>query len=358
MQIQENVLLAPYTTLRIGGPARYFCEAKSVEELKEALLFAKEKKLPVFILGGGSNILISNEGFGGLVVRVLIKGKEIIGKDIDEVRIEVGAGEVLDEVIAWSIENKWWGMENLSFIPGLVGALVIQNVGAYGAEASRIVESVRVLDRNDATIKQFNNADCVFGYRSSIFNSSQKNRFVILSVVLKLLTSSGEPNLKYIDVRKYFAKKGILHPSLGQMREAIVAIRKRKGQDPQEHWSAGSFFSNVRLSQNEFDALCEKIKITHGVLLADELMEIKNKFFEPNAKIKIPTAFLLDRVLGLKGKIFGGAKLSELQVINIVNTGSATAGDVLALSDDVKKIVFEKLGVTLSNEPELVGFDN
>ena len=196
----ENMVLAPYTTLRIGGRARYFTEVANEEELRESLNFAKGNNLPVFILGGGSNVLFADVGFNGLVVRPLFKGLETSEVGPHYVQVRVGAGEVLDEVIAWTVENGWWGMENLSFIPGLSGALAIQNVGAYGQEASEVIESVEVFDMVNGKSQMLNRDECGFTYRHSRFNTYDKGRFVILSVTLKL-KKDGKPNLTYKDLQ-------------------------------------------------------------------------------------------------------------------------------------------------------------
>ncbi|HEY9582763.1 MAG TPA: UDP-N-acetylmuramate dehydrogenase [Candidatus Paceibacterota bacterium] len=328
MKILSDISLAPYTTLRIGGPARYFIEVHNEQELYEGLAFAKARpsgELPVFILGGGSNVLFADSGFDGLVVRPLFKGLEISEVGPHFVRIRVGAGEILDDMIAWTVENNWWGLENLSFIPGLVGALAIQNVGAYGAEASEVIESVEVFDMLNGKSQMVNREECRFGYRQSRFNTYDKGRFVILHVNLRL-NKNGKANLAYRDVCEHFNSLGGLNPGLSEIRDAIIKIRKSKGQDPSEVWSAGSFFKNFIVEDND------------------------------GTQYKILIGEILDKRLGLKGLRLGGAKLSEKQVLNMINTGNATAKDCIDLFNKVRDIVRDKTGLELVNEPEFVGF--
>ena len=337
MEIKENIPLAPYTTLRIGGPAKYFIEVTNEQELNEGLAFAKARpsfakgsplgELPVFILGGGSNVLFADKGFDGLVIRPLIKGRNVQPASRwttpnNEILVEVGAGEVLDDVIAWTVENDWWGMENLSFIPGLIGAMVIQNVGAYGQEASEVIESVEVMDILTLETKIISNKECKFDYRKSRFNTRDKNKFVILNVTFKL-RKIGKPNISYKDLQGYFGDK---MPKQKEVRGAVIKIRTDKGQDPNEIWSAGSFFKNFVVSDEEGN------------------------------RYKISAAQVLDKTLNLKGFQVGGAKLSEQQVLNVVNTGKATARDCIELFEKVRDLVGEKTGLTLINEPEFVGF--
>ncbi len=368
MNIQENISLAPYTTLHIGGPAKFFVEIESVEELKGALEFAQIQRsdlregqtfgasLPVFILGGGSNILVSDNGFNGLVIKINIRGRGII-QDVDEVLLKIAAGETLDEIIALAVENGWWGMENLSLIPSTMGALVIQNVGAYGAETAQIVTSVDVFDRIDGTVKKLSAGDCKFRYRASIFNKEDKGRYIVLAVEIRL-QKFGQTNINYIDLRRYFSREGISNPSIGQVREAVISIRRTKGFDTDKIWSAGSFFKNVFLDIDKLGLFARMVEDGFGKAKAEELNEVIKKLSPDTStgSIKIPTAFILDKLLELKGMQIGGAKLSELQVLSIVNTGKATAADVIALFEKVKTLVLEKTGLTLEPEPEFLGF--
>ena len=312
-------------------------------------------------MGGGSNILAHDAGFPGVVIHIENKGKEVIEERPGLSSIKVGAGEVLDDVVAWAVSQNWWGIENLSFVPGLTGALVIQNVGAYGAKAEDIVESVEVIDSRDLSVKTFTNEECRFGYRGSIFNREEKGRYAVLSVTLRL-SKVPTPNISYRDVRAFFESAGNSNPSLLEIRNAITEIRKRKGQDPNQYWSAGSFFKNFLLTNKEYESAAIRIGETLGLEKAREFASMKETFKKwgdksDGGKIKTPIGYILDKLLNLKGFSEGGAKISELQVINIVNTGNASAEDVFTLFKKVQAIVLEKTGLLVVHEPEFLGFD-
>ena len=369
MEIKENFNLALLTTFRIGGPARFFVEANSLEEIKEALKFAKIQRpdlksfkglalraLPVFILGGGSNVLISDNGFPGLILKISLKGKRIISEDEENVVIEISAGEVLDEVVGWTVENGWWGMENLSLVPGTLGGAIYINAGCYGQEIAGVIKSVRVFDSHINEIKTFLKNECGFGYRHSRFNTDDKGRFIILDTEISL-SKTGSPNLEYGDLERWFSGMG--KPTQKEIRDALITIRTNKGQDPDKTWSAGSFFSNFKLTKDEFDNLLEKIGRDFSEEKANELRELVEKIKAPSDgdKIKVPAAFILDKLLGLKGFKIGGAMHSPVQVLNLVNTGDASSGDLVALYENARQLVLEKTGLILVSEPEFVGFE-
>jgi len=362
MQIQENVSLKDFTAFRIGGPARYFARVSSVEEIKEAFAFAEKNDLKTFLLGSGSNILVSDSGFDGLVINLNIKGIEKIdlsaeeaGENADEVFFKVGSGEDWDKFVGFVVDQGLWGIENLSYIPGLVGGVPMQNVGAYGMETKDTVVSVEVYDTVEKTVKIIPNEECEFGYRESRFNKREKKRYVILNVVFKL-KKTGTPNMKYLDVENYFKEKNITAPSLQNMREAIVYIRKNKLPDPAVVGNAGSFFKNLILNDEDTAKLLENVKRNTDEETVAKLLEMKNKLYSPSG-FKIPTAFLIDVVCGLKGFKMGGAKVHDRQALVLVNdSGNATALEVLGLVSHIIKVVYEKTGIKIYPEPELVGF--
>ncbi len=346
LDICENELLAKYTTFHIGGPARYFIEAKSVNELKEAIAFAREKSLPMLILGGGSNMLVSDRGFDGVVIH-----PKLLGFQIDSEKVTISASENWDRCAERIVEAGLWGVENLSFVPGTAAGLAVQNVGAYGQEAASIIDSVETLEIRNSKHEIRNSRECNFGYRTSIFNTTKKGRYVILGLTLKL-SLDGQSNTSY----------GLKPGTLAEMREQVIAIRKSKGQDPSEFWSAGSFFKNPIITEKQYEALPSGTPRwpVHEPLPTSPSIEGE----EQVGFLKIPAGYLLDKICNLKGLTIGGAKLSERQVINIINTGNATSADVLALFQKARDIVFEKTrstssgqaGITLENEPELIGF--
>src|SRR5208282_1984724 len=252
MLLQENIPLAPLTTLRIGGPARFFVEAKSVGEVQEAVGFARSKNLPLFVLGGGSNVVVADSGWTGLVLRVAIQGIEQRPghNDEGEALFDAGAGESWDRFVSHAIIAQCAGVECLSGIPGSVGGTPVQNVGAYGQEVSETIESVEVFDRKDSQVRELCREACGFSYRSSIFNTSERERFIILRVTYAL-TPGGEPRLAYADLQRHFAGRES-RPNLAEVREAVRHIRALKGMlivegDP-DCRSAGSFFKNPVVS--------------------------------------------------------------------------------------------------------------
>ena len=340
LSIKENILLAPFTTLGIGGAARFFAEAENEDGLIAAIQFAEVRGLPVFILGGGSNVLVSDEGFPGLVVRLAIKGIEW------KEEVTAGAGEDWDNFVRQCVERGLAGLECLSGIPGLVGGTPVQNVGAYGQEVSETITRVRAFDRQTKQIVELSNVECGFSYRTSIFNSTDRNRYVVLAVSFALKTN-GQPGLRYPDVKNYFAGRND-QPSLAEVRQAIIEIRSRKGMvivpdDPDCH-SAGSFFKNPILSAEAF----AKLEAAAG--------ERPPSFPAANGNVKVPAAWLIEHAGFQRGYAKGRAGISSKHTLAIINRGNATAQEVLDLVAEIQAQVAEKFGVWLMPEPIFVGF--
>ncbi len=353
MTTQQNYPLSKLTSFRIGGECSYFIEAKSVDEVIEGLKFAKEKQIPYMIIGGGNNLLVSDDGFLGVVIKISIVHQDLVFEKEGKVTIKAGAGNNWDELVAFAVEHGLWGMENLSNIPSSVGAIPVQNVGAYGQEASEIVDKIEALDVETLKPITFTNKECNFGYRSSNFNTVWKYKYAITSITFKL-NALGAAKLDYIDLKKYFAEHLDKTPDLVNVRNAIIEIRKNKFPDTKQLGNAGSFFKNLILSKEEYLELEDNIAHNFGAEAKEKLIVIKNKFPQENG-IKIPTAFLIE-LCGLKGKEMGKAKLWEKQPLVIVNTGEAKATDVIALYKHIKQVVHEKTGATLHPEPEFIGF--
>jgi UDP-N-acetylmuramate dehydrogenase len=351
MEIRENVPLAPYTTFKIGGVARFFCVVGNLEDIKEAVGFAKEKSIPFFVLGGGSNVVVSDGGFGGLVIHPEINGIDAIFEDENFIHFKVGAGENWDKFVAMTVAKGLCGVENLSHIPGNTGAVAVQNVGAYGQEASRAIEAVEAYDSQTGELKVLSNAECRFTYRGSIFNSSNKGRYIILNTVFKL-EKNGSPNLTYRDLKEKF---GETNPSIQEVRNAVIEIRDKKFPFPvgAVNGNAGSFFKNPIVSEQEYERIREKVQENFG---QGAVRKMEGKAHKDNLNFKIPAAFLVD-ICGLKNTQIAGAAINENQPLVIINkTGTAKAQDVLSLSNKIKDTVFGKTGVSLREEPELVGF--
>jgi len=346
--IQQNVSLAELTTLKIGGRARFFVAVKSETEVVEALNFAKQNNLKAFILGGGSNVLIADEGFDGLVLQIALKGVSTFQERDEIVFIKANAGEDWDALCEFCVDENLQGIECLSGIPGYVGGTPVQNVGAYGQEVSETIVTVRCFDRANEKIVELTNAECKFAYRTSIFNTTEKNRYIVLAVTYAL-KFGGEPKIVYRDLRNYF---GDTKPHLKETREAVLKIRGAKSmvidaQDPNAR-SAGSFFKNPIVPKEKFAEIKERA----------EKLGIENiPFFEFDEKnVKIPAAWLIENSGFHKGYEFGRVGLSTKHTLAIVNRGDATAGDVLAFKDFIQEKVKESFDVELRPEPIFVGF--
>ena len=368
MHIEYDKPLAPLTTFKIGGPAREFTRIESADDLPLALQHADEFGLSVLILGGGSNMLISDSGFDGLVIQIANGGIEVSAGDDTHTILRVASGEVWDDVVKYSVDHNLWGIENLSRIPGQAGSVAVQNVGAYGEEARDVIVNVEVFDRKKHKFRTLTNEECMFRYRSSIFNSTEKDRYVILNTTFRLSTIP-KRNLSYPDVRKRFEANP--EPRQQEIREAIKEIRDRKFPFPAEsvEGNAGSFFKNSVITYEER----QKLEWQFEYQLPDyfeRLNEILSKVPSQKAMYpwwgmpvyaagpyKIPSAFILE-ACGLNGFRMGDVMLNPTQPVVVLNvTGKASASDVLTLVREVRKIVQHKTGLHLLTEPELIGFD-
>jgi UDP-N-acetylmuramate dehydrogenase len=348
MLIERNVPLAPLTTLKVGGLARHFVEAKSIAEVIEAVAFAHSKNLPLFVLGGGSNLVISDAGWPGLVLKIAIPGIAE-HEDNGAMRFEVGAGEEWDAFVARAVSRNCAGVECLSGIPGSVGGTPVQNVGAYGQEVSDTISSVQVLDLKDGQVRELCRQACGFGYRSSIFNSSERGRFIVLRVRYALIPE-GKPRISYADLRRHFAGRETT-PDLAETREAVRHIRALKGMlivaGDQDCQSAGSFFKNPILSEAQHEDLKQRAAVRGLTVPSYPALETRKK---------VSAAWLVERSGFAKGYGIGHAGISSKHALAIVNRGGATAAEVLALKDQIQHRVQEIWGVHLESEPVLVGF--
>lgn len=341
MEILENISLAPFTTLKIGGPARFFVKAGTEVDVVEAFEWAENNGLELFVLGGGSNVLVADEGFEGLVLQVAITSK--VQSPKPKVEITAGAGVDWDEFVEYCVSQDLAGVECLSGIPGFVGGTPVQNVGAYGQEVSETIVSVRCFDRRSKKIVELSNAECGFSYRKSIFNSAERERYIVLAVKYALIRG-GAPKIVYKDLKEYFGGR---EPSLRETREAVLSIRRTKSMvideaDPNSR-SAGSFFKNPIVPDAKFD-------------------EIRSMGFEnvPNFAarvgfVKIPAAWLIERSGFYKGFRMGNAGISENHSLALVNFGGATAAEIIALKNAIQTGVVEKFGIELMPEPIFVG---
>jgi UDP-N-acetylmuramate dehydrogenase len=332
MQIEERVPLAPYTTFHIGGPARYFARVESEHDFRNALGVSKLENLETLILGGGSNTLVTDDGFDGLVIKIEIGGIEKEGD-----RLIAGAGESWDALVACAAKEKLWGLENLSGIPGTVGGGVAGNIGAYGQALSQTLQWVEVFDIQAGEVKKMTNAECSFDYRDSFFKHDN-GRHVILRAAF-VLSSEGEPDISYKDLAARFSDSS---QDIAAIREAVLAIRKGKFPDLTLEGTAGSFFKNPILSSEE----AEKLKERYPEMPLFAMPE--------TVGIKIPLAWLLDHALGLKGTHVGGARLFEKQPLVIAASLGASAHDVRTLAEMVKEKVRDALGIELEAEVKII----
>lgn len=344
--IHENVPLAPLTTFGIGGPARYFIDASSEEAVLESIHFAKEKALPLFILGGGSNLLVADSGFGGLVIKVGITGFES-DKDRNKTILRAGAGEQWDRLVFWSVETGLAGVECLSGIPGSVGGTPVQNVGAYGQEVSEVLLSVRVYDRHTDRIRELTREECEFTYRTSVFNTTSKDRYVVLQVIYAF-DNQGVPSVRYPELQREFDGPDAPPLTLAAVRTAVRRIRARKAMllvegDP-DCRSAGSFFKNPVMTEAEFLNL---------ISVAGPAVP---RYSAGAGRVKTAAAWLIEHAGFAKGYSIGAAGLSTKHTLALVNKGGAKAEDVLRVAREIQVRVHDKFGVMLVLEPVLVGF--
>jgi UDP-N-acetylmuramate dehydrogenase len=358
--IQENVPLAPLTTLQVGGAARYFAELKRDDEVREAAQFAKTRDLPLLVLGSGSNLVVADSGWPGLVLKIAIGG--IAHPNTNDapgnaVLFSVGAGVNWDDFVAQAVVQNCAGVECLSGIPGSVGGTPVQNVGAYGQEVADTIESVRALDLKQDRIVVLPKPACGFRYRSSIFNGTERGRHIILRVNYRL-KRGGAPSLKYADLQKHLAESCAersaekkKQPSLAEVREAVRAIRRSKGMlivpGDADCRSAGSFFKNPVVSEARFKDLAARA--------AFKGLEIPS-YPALDAQHKVSAAWLVEHSGFSKGYAVGHAGISHKHALALINRGEAKASDIVGLKDAIQQGVQEAWGILLEPEPVFVGF--
>ncbi|PYV94964.1 MAG: UDP-N-acetylenolpyruvoylglucosamine reductase [Acidobacteria bacterium] len=348
MVIQENVSLAPLTTLKVGGLARYFVEAKTIAGLNEAVAFARSRNLALFVLGGGSNVVISDAGWSGIVLKIGFSGIEERSESGRAV-FEVGAGEEWDKFVARAVTRNCAGVECLSGIPGSVGGTPVQNVGAYGQEVAETIESVLVLDLKDCQVRELCNEACGFSYRTSIFNTCARGRYIILRVTYTLIPD-GQSRIQYADLKRHFAGWSVT-PTLAGTREAVRRIRASKGMlitpGDEDCRSAGSFFKNPVLTTDQHAELMKRASGKGLQVPSYPALE---------ALHKVSAAWLVEHSGFSRGYSSGAAGISRRHALAIVNRGEATAADILSLKEHIQQRVEEIWGIHLEPEPVFVGF--
>ncbi len=337
MKIQNNISLSEHTTFAIGGNAKYFVEARTREELIEAIKFAREKRLKLFVLGGGSNVLISDNDFDGLVVTLVnneikIKGEYLVS----------GAGVIWDDLVKFSVSNNLKGIECLSGIPGSVGGAIVGNIGAFGEEIKDTFVSASVFDVETLEFEEFENAKCEFEYRDSYFKKKEnKERFIIFEAKF-LLSEGGKTNVNYESLKNYLDEIGIGKPSLLDIRNAVLTLRERNYTKPKEAGNAGSFFKNVVVTKEKLNDLLQKFPDI--------------KYFEYKDKYKVATGWLIEKA-GWKGRQIKNVAISPKHALVIMNPKmKAKAIEVVKISEEIQKDVENMFGIKIEREVEFVNF--
>lgn len=338
LSVQEHANISAYNTMGIAAKARYFVSVRSVEEIRMALDDRRFEDIPVFMLGGGSNVLFVKD-YDGLLIHVDIKGKEVLEETKDHVLLQVGAGENWHKLVLDCVEKGWGGIENLSLIPGSVGAAPIQNIGAYGVELEEVFYSLEAMELTTGKLKTFTKKECKFGYRDSVFKNELKGKYLITSVTLKLEKDAGV-NTSYKALSQKLEEQGVSKPTIKDVSEAVIEIRESKLPDPAEIGNTGSFFKNPVISKSQF----AKLQKDHPEL----------PHYPAGEDVKVPAAWLID-TCGWKGKRFGDAGVHKMQALVIVNYGNASGEDIWKLAMRIQESVKEKFGVLLTPEVNIVG---
>ena len=342
LDIREAVPLAPHTTFGIGGPARYFAVASTEEDVTTAVRWAREHNVPLFVLGGGSNLLVSDSGFPGLVLHIALRG---VRQQNDQ--FDVAAGEDWDAFVDRTVAVGMAGIECLAGIPGSVGGTPVQNVGAYGQEVAQTIEQVRAFDREADSFVELSRAQCRFRYRESLFNTDEPNRYIVTRVRFRLQRNA-DPSLRYAELQRRFANQPL--PSLAAVAAAVRELRRSKGMllvpgDP-DCRSAGSFFKNPIIASKDLRRIAAA---------ADMDSDAVPQWAAADHRIKLPAAWLLERAGFHKGYAEGAAGLSSRHTLALINRGDATCADIARLQDHIVAAVDAKFGLTLEREPVLLG---
>lgn len=336
--IQQNVSLKDYNTFGIEAKANHFAAFSSVDELKQLLRSEKTESSELLVLGGGSNILLTSD-FHGLVLRNELKGIEIVDSTTDEAFVKAMAGETWHDFVLHTIDHDLGGIENLSLIPGSVGAAPMQNIGAYGVEIKDVFHELEALNRETLEVEMFDAAACQFGYRESVFKRALKNQYIIISVTLKLSKTS-TVNTSYGAIEKELAEMGIQRPSIRDVSNAVINIRRSKLPDPSKIGNSGSFFKNPVISAEQF----EKLK--------QQFPEVAN-YPLPNGDVKIAAGWLIDQA-GWKGKTIGNYGVHKNQALVLVNYGGANGQDIYELSEEILRSIKTTYGIDLEREVNIL----
>lgn len=338
MIVSQNFCLKPFTTFGVEARAEGFALVASLADLQELYHEGYLKKKSIMVLGGGSNVLFTDY-YNGLILSCQIRGKEIVKETADEIFIKVGGGEHWPSFVDEMVEKGYGGIENLSLIPGKVGAAPIQNIGAYGVEVKEVFESLDAFELKTGKARKFNNSECEFDYRTSIFKTTEKGKYFITHVTFRL-SKKPSLNLSYAPLKEVFAGRNVDEISIRDVSEAVVQIRNSKLPDPDKLKNAGSFFKNPVVAEKTAAKLKEKYPTIPVYPQVD-------------GKVKLAAGWLIEQC-GWKGKRVGDAGVHEKQALVIVNYGDASSGEILALADEIKKSVKKQFGVKLEPEVNII----
>jgi UDP-N-acetylmuramate dehydrogenase len=337
MTIENNFSLKKYNTFGIEAKAKQFVAVHSANELKTIL--QKHQSEPKFILGGGSNMLLTQD-IQALVIHVDLKGKKVLKEDNDFVWVESQAGENWHEFVLWTIDQNFGGLENMSLIPGNVGTTPVQNIGAYGTEIKDTFVSCDAMNIATQQMKTFTKEECNFGYRESVFKHEIKDQFIITSVVFKLTKRHHKINTSYGDITKELEQQNVVTPTLKDVSNAVIAIRQSKLPDPKELGNSGSFFKNPIIPKEQYEkAHALHPEMPHYVVSATH--------------VKVPAGWLIERA-GFKGKRFGDAGIHKNQALVLVNYGNATGQEILSVSKDIQATILKEFGIAIEAEVNVI----
>ena len=337
MTIQNNFSLKKYNTFGIEAKAKQFVAVHSIEDLNTIL--KEHQSEPKFILGGGSNMLLTQD-IQALVIHIDLKGKKVLKEDDDFVWVESQAGENWHEFVLWTIDQNFGGLENMSLIPGNVGTTPVQNIGAYGTEIKDTFVSCEAITIATQVMKTFTKEDCHFGYRESIFKQEVKDQYIITSVVFKLTKRNHKINTSYGDITKELEKQNVTTPTLKDVSNAVIAIRQSKLPDPAALGNSGSFFKNPIIPKEQY----EKAHALHPEM---------PHYVVSETEVKVPAGWLIEKA-GFKGKRFGDAGIHKNQALVLVNYGNATGQEILAVSRNIQTTVLKEFGIAIEAEVNVI----
>ncbi|HTO38698.1 MAG TPA: UDP-N-acetylmuramate dehydrogenase [Brumimicrobium sp.] len=334
--LQENINITPFTTFGVKVISRYFATFSSIEELRKLLAEVKDQQL--LVLGGGSNMLFRKD-YEGITIKNEITGISVIEENEESVLLKVGAGEVWHNFVLYSIEHNLGGIENLSLIPGSVGASPMQNIGAYGVEIKDVFDSLEAIEIATGELHTFSHQDCQFGYRESVFKKELKGKYIIVSVSYKL-SKQPKLNTSYGAINSELATRGITQPSIKDVSDVVIAIRQSKLPDPKEIGNAGSFFKNPVIPKSHYIALQKTYENIPSYPVSEDT-------------VKVPAGWLIDNA-GWKGKTIGEYGVHKNQALVLVNYGKASGNDIFQLSEDIIADIYKRYQIKLEREVNII----